>query len=147
MRFDDSVGRVSGFGSGVLYQQESSPNVTFLRLLGLRQYELIRNCLALKLLISAPNLKTSFIVIIMAKLFRTHFTKNMIWRALMGSIRLSSNTGSRITKDTAFIQHVDDWEPHIPKWWCLGINNISFEVHTSAQVEVISGTVGEFVND
>ena len=32
LRFDDPVGRVSGLGYGVFYQQESSPNVTFFRL-------------------------------------------------------------------------------------------------------------------
>ena len=64
----------------------------------------------------------------------------------MGDIRWPSNTGSRSTKDTAFIQCVDVREPQIHELWCLGLDNITRKVHPTAQVEVIIGTVGEFEN-
>ena len=67
------------------------------------------NILVLKLLILFPNLKLSFIVIVIVRLCLTYynyyiFTKNMIWRAPMGTIHRPSNPGSRGTETTSFIQ-------------------------------------------
>ena len=71
----------------------------------------------------------------------------MIWHAPMGSICWPSNPGSKSNEDTAFIQYIDGWDPHIHKIWCLVLENINCEVHPTAQVEVIPGTVREFVTD
>ena len=62
----------------------------------------------------------------------------------MGSIRRPTNPGSRSTEDTAFIQCVDGRDTQIQEWWCLGLDNITQEFHPTAQVEVVSGTVGEY---
>ena len=62
----------------------------------------------------------------------------------MGDIRRLSNPGSGSTKDTEFIQCVDGPEPQIHKLWCLGLDNITREVHPTTRVEVIAGTVGKF---
>ena len=99
-----------------------------------------------------PNFKISFIDIVMVWLCRTrsnryHFTKNMIWHRTMGSIYWPSNTGIRSTDETTFIQCVDDQEPNIQKLRCLGLDNITKDVHSTAQVEVVSGTMGKFTID
>ena len=65
----------------------------------------------------------------------------------MGSIRWTSNTGSDITKDTSFIQCVDGWGTHIHELWCLDLDSTTHKVHPTEQVEVISGTIREFVTD
>ena len=65
----------------------------------------------------------------------------------MRSINWPSNTGSGSIEDTAFIQCVDGQETHIHHFWCLGLDNISREVHPVAPVEFIDGPVGEFVTD
>ena len=71
----------------------------------------------------------------------------MIRRALMGYIFWTLNRGSGSTENTSFIQCVGIREPHINELWCLGLENNSWEVHPTDRVEVISGTVGEFVTD
>ena len=71
----------------------------------------------------------------------------MIWHTLMGSIRQTSNPGSRSTEDTAFVQCVDGREPQIHELWCLGLDNITCEVHPTSRVEFPAGTVGEFVTN
>ena len=65
----------------------------------------------------------------------------------MGSILRSSAYVIRITEATAFIQCVDVQEPHIDEFWCLGLDRISRKLHSTAQVEVTHGTVGEFVTN
>ena len=65
----------------------------------------------------------------------------------MGSIRWPSNPGSGSTEDTAFIKCVDGWKPQIHEFWYLGLDNTTLEVHPAAQVEVITGTVKEFLTD
>ena len=71
----------------------------------------------------------------------------MIWHRTMGSIYWPSNTGIRSTDETTFIQCVDDQEPNIQKLRCLGLDNITKDVHSTAQVEVVSGTMGKFTID
>ena len=63
----------------------------------------------------------------------------------MGSIRRSSSPSSGSNRDTAFIQCVDGRDPHIHELWYLGLDNITCKVHPTARLEVISGTVVEFV--
>ena len=65
----------------------------------------------------------------------------------MGSIRHPSNPGSGSTEDTDLIQCVDGWDPHIHKVWGLVLYGIIRKVHPTAQLEVTSGTVGEFVTN
>ena len=65
----------------------------------------------------------------------------------MGSTRRPFNLGSRITKDNEFIRCVDDQENQIHELWCLGLDNITQEVHPTARVEVVAGTVGELTID
>ena len=65
----------------------------------------------------------------------------------MESIRIPSDPGSGINEATAFIQCVDGWESQIHEVKCMDLDNISHEVHPTDWVEVISGTVGEFVTD
>ena len=110
------------------------------------------NVLALKFLIFPPDFKISFIAIVIVRLCHTHserccFTKNMIWRRPMGSIRQPLNPGISSTKDTAYIQCVDGRESQIHKLWCLGLDNITREVHPTAQVEVVAGLVEDFTTN
>ena len=76
-----------------------------------------------------------------------NLTKKMIQRAPMGSIRQPLNPSSGSTKETAFIQCIDGQDPHIHVLWCLGLDKTSREVLPAEQVEVIAGTVGEFVTN
>ena len=71
----------------------------------------------------------------------------MIRRSPMGSILRPLVYVNRITAATAFIQCVDVQEPHIDEFWCLGLYRISRKLHSTAQLEVIHGTVGEFVTN
>ena len=65
----------------------------------------------------------------------------------MESVCQPSNHGIRSTKDTAFIQCVDGQESQIHELRCLGLDTITREVHPTARVEVVAGTVGEFTTD
>ena len=108
------------------------------------------NVLALKFFDIFTNLKLRFIVIVMVWLRLTHsyrcrFTKNMIQRSLMGSIHRPSDSGSRITESTAFIQCVDGREPQIHELGCLGLVNISRKFHPTARVYFLDVTVREFL--
>ena len=71
----------------------------------------------------------------------------MIRRSSMGSICWPSNPGRRSTEDTAFIQYFDGREPQIHEVWSLVLCRIILEVHPTAQVEVVSGTIREFVTN
>ena len=71
----------------------------------------------------------------------------MIWHQPMGSILWPSNPGSRVTEDNEFIRCVDGQEPQINELWCLSLYNINQEVHPTARVEVVAGTVGEFTTN
>ena len=71
----------------------------------------------------------------------------MIRRAPMRSIRRPSNPGIRSTKYTAFIQCDDGREPFINEVWILVLDRIIRKIHPTEQVEVIAGTVREFVTD
>ena len=110
-----------------------------------------RNVFALKFLILFPNLKLSFIVIVVVRIFLTHskwwsLTKNMIRRAPMGTICRPLDPGRGSTEANVFIQCINGREPQIHKWWCLGFDRICRKVHPTECVEVPSGTVREFVN-
>ena len=110
------------------------------------------NILAPKVLISPPIFKTSFTAIVLVWPCWTHSdrccsAKNTIWRWPMGSIYRPSNPGSGGTEDTKFIRCVDGREPQIHELWCLGLDNMTREVHPTAQVEVIAETVGEFMTN
>ena len=65
----------------------------------------------------------------------------------MESIPRPSNTCSGSTEDTAFIQCVDGQETHIHELWCLGLDNLTCNVHSTARVDFTAGTVREFVTD
>ena len=65
----------------------------------------------------------------------------------MVSICRTLDSGSRSTKATASIQCVDRQELHIHELWCLGLYNISREVHPSVRVQVPDGTASEFVTN
>ena len=65
----------------------------------------------------------------------------------MGSIHWPLNPGSSSTKDTAFIQCVDGGEPQIHEVWSMGLDGITHEVHPTARLEFIAGTVVQFVID
>ena len=65
----------------------------------------------------------------------------------MVSIRQPSNSGSKSTKDTAFIQFFDGQKPQIHEFCSLSLDNITGKVHRTSIVEVITGTVGEFWTD
>ena len=93
-----------------------------------------------------------FIAIVLVLPWRTHsdrcrFARDMIRLQPMISIRRPSNPGSSSTEDTEFIRCVDGREPQIHKMWCLSLDSIYQEVHPTARVVVISGTVGEFTTD
>ena len=65
----------------------------------------------------------------------------------MGTIRRPSDSGSRGTNDTDFIQCVDGREQQIHKLWCLSLDGISHRVHPIAHVKVTYGTVVEFLTN
>ena len=65
----------------------------------------------------------------------------------MVSIYYPLNPGGRSNKDTAFIQCVDGRDPHIHEVRSLGLDNITHKVHPKALVDIIAGTVGEFVTN
>ena len=69
----------------------------------------------------------------------------MIRPAPMGSILSPSDPDSDSTKDTTFIQFFDVREPKIHELWCLVLDRLLCEVYPTAQVEVPTGTVREFV--
>ena len=58
-----------------------------------------------------------------------------------------SDSGSGSTEATALIQCADGQEPHIHDLLYLGLDSISCEFCTTAQVEVTAGTVGSFEAD
>ena len=108
--------------------------------------KLIKIFLALKLLIFFPNLKPSFIVVVLVRLFLTHsnrcsFTKNIIRRSWMGIIRRSLDYGRGGTETTALIQCTVGREPQIHKWWCLVLDWIYRKDHPTSRVKVLSVTV------
>ena len=63
----------------------------------------------------------------------------------MVSIRWPSKPSNKSTNNTAFIQYVDGREPQIHDVWILGLHGIICKVYPTAQVEVVSDTVREFV--
>ena len=106
------------WGLAFLYHQELISNVTFwvchvCRIRSqVERWLTHRNVLVLKFLIFPPNLKISFVVIVMVCLFHTYsghcsFTKNKIQHAPIWSIHWPSNSGIRSTEYNAFIQCVD----------------------------------------
>ena len=97
-------------------------------------------------------MKIGFIVIVVVRLCLTHsnicsFTKNIIRRAPMVTIRRHSGCGSGGTDTTAFIQFDNGRKPQINKLWCLGLDGIFLKVHPTAGVEVPAGTIREFVTN
>ena len=111
-----------------------------------------QNILALKFLIFPLIFKISFIAIVLVWPCRIHsdrccFAKNMVRYRPMGSIRRPYNPGSRSTKDTEFILCVDDPEPQIHELWCVGLDNITREFYPISQLEVVTGTMGDFTTD
>ena len=65
----------------------------------------------------------------------------------MGYIHRTLNPGSGINEDTDLIQCVDVREPNIHEIWSLGLDGIISKVHPTAQIEVIAGTIREFVTN
>ena len=65
----------------------------------------------------------------------------------MGSIYWTSNIDSSSTEDTKFIQCVDGQETQIHKLWCLSLDSITHEAHSTEQVEVVAETVEELTID
>ena len=65
----------------------------------------------------------------------------------MGSMHRPSDPGSGSTGATDLLQCINGQEPHIHELWCLGLDKIIHKVHPTARVEVIAGTVREFVTD
>ena len=85
------------------------------------------------------NSKILFISIVMVWLclicsYCCHFTKNVIYNPPLGSICRPSDSGSGCTENTVFIKCVDGREPHIHGFWCLGMDMISYKVHTTLRV-------------
>ena len=77
-----------------------------------------RNVLVLKFIIFFPNLKPSFIVIVVVRLCLTHsnrcsFTKNMIGPAPMGTISNPLDYVSRGTDTTDLIQRINGRYPQM----------------------------------
>ena len=63
----------------------------------------------------------------------------------MGDIRMPSNFGSRGPNTGALIQCVIGRYTQIHELWCWDINVILREVHPKSSVEILDGTIGEFV--
>ena len=60
---------------------------------------------------------------------------------------MPSDSGSRGTEVTDFIQCINGQEPQVHELWFMVLDGIGHKVHSTARVEVTSGTVGEFVTD
>ena len=71
----------------------------------------------------------------------------MIRHAPMGTIRRPSDSGSRVTEATSFIQCINGREPQIHDLWYMDLDGISCKVHYSALLKFPAGTIGEFVTD
>ena len=65
----------------------------------------------------------------------------------MVSISWTSDSSSGATKGVEIIWCVDGQEPQMHEIWCLGFNGVTHEVHTTAQVDVRAGTVGNFTTN
>ena len=65
----------------------------------------------------------------------------------MGDIYLTSDSGSGAPYLGAFIQCVDSREPMIHELWCHGIDGICRKFRLTAPIEILYGTVGEFVTE
>ena len=62
----------------------------------------------------------------------------------MVSIRWTFDSGSRGTNIVDLIWCVDGREPQLHEIWCLVSVNVTREIHPTAQVEVTTGTMGQF---
>ena len=108
------------------------------------------NVLVLKFLIFFPNLKISFMVIVVVRLCLAHsnrcsFTNNMIMCASMGTIWRPLDYGIWGTETTSCIQFINSWDPQINEFWCQDLYRICHEVNPTAYVEIPDGTFREFV--
>ena len=65
----------------------------------------------------------------------------------MGTIHRPSDFVDRGNDTTTFIQCINGQQPQIKKLWCLGLDGIFREVHPIARVDILAGTVGEFVTN
>ena len=144
-RFENDVGSVSGLGLEFWHQQESSTKVIFLRWMCLYQQESSAKVVDSSKCFGAPipyflsKFVTQFIVIVVVRLCLTHsnrcgLTKNMIWGAPMGPINRTSDSSSRGTDTTAFIQYINGRETQINELWCLGLDRICRKIHPTAHV-------------
>ena len=115
LRFDDYIGSVSVLVSGIFAPTGVQSKGSILLMTCSYQQELIPKVvnsskkLVLKFLIFFSDLKISFIVIVVVRLFLAHsnscsVTKNIIMSAPMGTILRPSGLGSRVTEANAFIQ-------------------------------------------
>ena len=64
-------------------------------------------------------------------------------RAPVGTIRRPYDSGSGCVEGPEFIRCVDGREPQVHKVWGFGSDDITREVHLTAQVNVGAGVVGE----
>ena len=65
----------------------------------------------------------------------------------MVTIHSTSDSGSGSTETTVLIQCINGRDPQINKLWCLGLDSIYREIHSTAYVEILGGTVREFITD
>ena len=65
----------------------------------------------------------------------------------MGSIRQPYDYGRGGTKYVDFIRCADSREPQTRKMWCLGSDSVIREIYPVAQVDIASGTVGQFTTN
>ena len=63
------------------------------------------------------------------------------------SIDSPSNSGNNDAEGPEFIQCVDGREPQIHEVWTFGEDGVTREVHPTAQLDVVSGLVGEFATN
>ena len=138
--------------SGELRSHSRSSDTYYFCIFSLRLENSVGSVSVLGSDVLAPNSKISFIVIVVVILCLAHsnpcsFTKNIIRKNPIGTIHRPSYFGSRGTDTTAFIQCVNGQEPQINKFWCLGLDRIFREVHPTAPVDILDGTVREFVTD
>ena len=108
------------WGLEFLHQHESSPNLIFwfcrvrTNRSRIQRWSTHHNVLALKSLVIFPNLKLSFIVIVMVWIWITHsyrcrFTKNTIQSNPMWSIRRPSDYCSGSTEANNFFTSLSNW--------------------------------------
>ena len=65
----------------------------------------------------------------------------------MGDVQKTYNSGGGATDTNVFFKSVNGREPMINEFWCHGIDRLYHKVHHTARIDILSGTIIEFVTE